>query len=89
MKVFSAKIVTGYEKSIHHDNAKCKKSWFNQENSSTSLPKRKLMLRVWCDWKRVVHYKLLQPNEICSVQQIRSSDAIVGNGCGEYMSISQ
>jgi len=67
-KDFLHKIITGDEKWILYDNPKCKKSWVDLVNLRHSMPKPNIhvkivVLCIWWDWKGVLYYKLLQPDE--------------------------
>jgi len=59
--------VTGDEKWIYFQNPKCKKSWVDpaQPSTSSSRPNRfgRKMLCVWWDQEDVIYYELLKPDE--------------------------
>jgi len=84
-KDFLHKIITGDEKWILYDNPKHKKSWVDPSQSSTSTPKpnihaKKVLRCIWWDWKSVLYYELLQPDETitadrCQQQLTNLSDA--------------
>jgi len=89
-KDFLHKIITGDEKWILHDNPKRRKSWVDLGQPSTSTPKpnipsKKVLLCIWWDWKGVLYYELLQPDETitadrCEQQLTNFSDALEEEG---------
>ena len=59
---------SGYEKWIHYDNPKCKKSYVKSGQPGTSMPKpnihgAKVMLCIWWNQKSVIDYEVLKPGE--------------------------
>nr|KAF6310761.1 hypothetical protein mMyoMyo1_008805 [Myotis myotis] len=75
-KSFLHRIVTGDEKWIYFENPKCRKSWFDpgQPSTSTARPNRfgkKTMLCVWWDREGVVYHELLKPGETVNTDRHR------------------
>jgi [histone H3]-lysine36 N-dimethyltransferase SETMAR len=73
-KDFLHKIITGNEKWILYDNPKRRKSWVDPDQISTSTPKpnihaKKVLLCIWWNWKGVLYYELLQPDEIITADR--------------------
>jgi len=66
-KSFLRRIMTGDEKWIYFQNPKCKKSWVDPaQPTSSSRPNRfgwKTMLCVWWDQEGVIYYEPLKPDE--------------------------
>ena len=65
---FLKRIITGDEKWITYDNNVRKRSWSKSREASQTVAKvvltpRKVMLRVWWDWKGIVHHELLEPGQ--------------------------
>lgn len=60
--------MTGDEKWTYFENPKCRKSWVNPGNSSTTTARpnrfgKKTLLCVWWDQKGVKYCELLKPGE--------------------------
>ncbi|CAH2103465.1 unnamed protein product [Euphydryas editha] len=65
---FLKRIITGDDKWAKYENIKRKRLLSKagnppQTTSKPGLSANKVMLSVWWDWKRIVHYELLQPGE--------------------------
>ena len=76
-KSFLHRIVTGDEKWIHYDNAKCKKSYVKpgQPARSTAKPNihgAKVMLCIWWDQKGVLYYELLKLGKTINGERYRT-----------------
>ena len=76
-KSFLHRIVTAYEKWIHYDNPKRKKSYVKpvQPVKSTTKPNihgAKVILCIWWDQKGVLYYELLKPGEIINGERYRT-----------------
>ena len=76
-KSFLHRIVTGYEKWIHYDNFKRKKSYVKpgQPAKSTANPNiqgAKVMLCIWWAQKGVLYYELLKPGETINGERYRT-----------------
>jgi len=61
-------MITGDEKWIIYDNPTRKRSWIKKGEKAQTIAKpgltrKKVMLRVWWDWKGIVHYELLSFNQ--------------------------
>ena len=64
-------MITGDEKWITYDNNVGKRSWLKPgeasqtvaKNAKPALTPRKGMLRIWWDWKGIVHHELLGPDQ--------------------------
>ena len=65
---FLKRLVTGDEKWIVYNNVVRKRSWSKPGEPPATTPKdglhpNKVMLSIWWDWKGVVYYELLPPNQ--------------------------
>lgn len=65
---FWKRLVTGDEKWIVYNNVVRKRSWCKPGEPPAATPKaglhpKKVMLCIWWDWKGVVYYELLPPNQ--------------------------
>lgn len=65
---FLKRLITGYEKWVLYNNAVRKKSWGKRSDPPLTTPKaglhpKKVMLCIWWDWKGVLYYELLPPNQ--------------------------
>jgi len=65
---FLKRLVTGDETWICYENMTRKRSWSMpgsrpQTVAKPGLHPKKVLLSVWWDWKGVLHYELLQPNQ--------------------------
>lgn len=74
---FLNRIVTGDEKWVYYDNPKRKAAYVDPGQPVPSHPKRdihceKVMLCIWWDFKGVVYYELLKPNETVTAARYRS-----------------
>lgn len=65
---FLKRLITGDEKWIKEDNNVRNRSWSKQGEASNTIAKlglasRKVILPLWWDWKKIIHYELLQPGQ--------------------------
>jgi len=65
---FLKRMITGDEKWITYDNPTKKRSWIKKGEKAQAIAKpgltrKKVMLYVWWNWKRIVHYELLSSNQ--------------------------
>ena len=59
-------MITGDEKWITYDNQTRKKSWIKEGEKAKAKPgltTKKVILCVWWDWKGIVQYELLSPDQ--------------------------
>jgi len=65
---FLKRMITGDEKWITYDNPTKKRAWIKKGEKAHAIAKpgltrKKVMLYVWWNWKRIVHYELLSSNQ--------------------------
>lgn len=64
---FLKRKVTGDEKWITYENNSRKRSWSNNSEPAQSISKtKKVLLYVWWDWKKIIHYELLPSGQTSS-----------------------
>ncbi|XP_014784748.1 histone-lysine N-methyltransferase SETMAR-like [Octopus bimaculoides] len=65
---FLDRLVTGDENRILYHNVKHRRSWISRtgrpvQQKRAGLHRKKILLRIWRDIKRVIHYELLDSNQ--------------------------
>lgn len=65
---FLKRVITGDEKWIVYNNVSRKRSWSKSGEAAQTVAKaglhpKKVMLSIWWDWKGIVYYELLPPNQ--------------------------